>query len=63
MAAGHQTCAVYSQGGFGIGISPRQVAMIKLNSDLSSQGHNPHDTQQLMLDATRAYCAQFSPPQ
>jgi len=62
IADGHQTCDAYSQGGFGIGISPRQVAMIKLNSDLSSQGYNPHDMQ-LMLDATRAYCPQFSPPQ
>jgi hypothetical protein len=63
IADGHQTCDAYSQGGFGIGISPRQVAMIKLNSDLSSQGYNPHDASQLMLDATRAYCPQFSPPQ
>jgi hypothetical protein len=37
--------------------------MIKLNSDLSSQGYNPHDMQQLMLDAIRAYCPRFSPPQ
>jgi hypothetical protein len=63
IADGHETCDAYSQGGFGIGISPRQVAMIKLNSDLSSQGYSPHDMQQLMLDATRAYCPQFSPPQ
>jgi hypothetical protein len=51
-----------SRGGFGIGISPRQAAMTKLNSDLSAQGYNPHDMQQLMLDATRAYGPQFSPP-
>jgi len=63
IADGHETCDAYSQGGFGIGISPRQVAMIKLNSDLSAQGFNPHDMQQLMLDATRAYCPQYAAPQ
>jgi hypothetical protein len=63
IADGHQTCDAYSQGGFGIGISPRQVAMMKLNSDLSAQGFNPHDMSQLMLDATRAYCPQYSAPQ
>jgi hypothetical protein len=63
IADGHQTCDAYSQGGFGIGISPRTAAMLKLNADLSGQGFNQHDMSQLMLDAIRAYCPQFSPPQ
>jgi hypothetical protein len=44
VADGHQICDALSQGGFGIGISPRQIAMIKLNSDLSAQGFNQHAT-------------------
>jgi hypothetical protein len=63
IADGHQTCDAMNQGGFGIGISPRGAAMLKLNADLSGQGFNQHDMSQLMLDATRAYCPQFSPPQ
>jgi hypothetical protein len=53
----------YSQGGFGIGISPRQIAMINLNNTLQAQGYSPHDMSQLVLDATRAYCPQYAPPQ
>jgi hypothetical protein len=63
IADGHQTCDAYSQGGFGIGISPRQVAMIKLNNDFAGQGFSPHDMSQLILDATRAYCPEYAPPQ
>jgi hypothetical protein len=63
IADGHQTCAAYSQGGFGIGISPRGAALLKLNGDLAAQGFSPHDMSQLMLDATRAYCPEYSPPQ
>jgi hypothetical protein len=63
IADGHEACDAMSQGGFGIGISPRQVALLKLGSDLSGQGFNQHDTSQIMLDATRAYCPQFTPPQ
>jgi len=63
IADGHQVCDAYSQGGFGIGISPRQVAMIKLNNDLAGQRFSPHDMSQLMLDATRAYCPHYAPPQ
>lgn len=63
IADGHQSCDAMNQGGFGIGISPRTAAMLKLNADLSGQGFNQHDMSQLMLDATRAYCPQNSPPQ
>ena len=63
IADGHQTCDAYSQGRFGIGVSPYQVAMIKLNNDLAAQGFSPHDMSQLMLDATRAYCPEYQPPQ
>jgi hypothetical protein len=62
IADGHQTCDAYSQfhPGLVFGISPYQVAMIKLNSDLSAQGFTSHDMSQLMLDAVRAYCPQYS---
>jgi hypothetical protein len=63
IADGHQTCDALGQGGFGIGISPRQVALLQLNNTLTGQGLNPHDAQQVMLDATRVYCPQFAPPQ
>ena len=63
IADGHQACDALSQGGFGIGISPRMIAMIRLNNDLSAQGFSPHDASQLMLDATRAYCPEYTPPQ
>jgi hypothetical protein len=51
-----------SQGGFGIGISPRTAATLKLNADLSGQGFNQHDMPQIMLDATRTYCPQLPSP-
>lgn len=63
IADGHQACDAYSQGGFGIGISPRQIALLNLNNTLQAQGYSPHDMSQLVLDATRAYCPQFAPPQ
>jgi Protein of unknown function (DUF732) len=63
IADGHQTCDANSQGRFGIGISPYQIAMIKLNNDLAAQGFSPHDMSQLMLDAARAYCPEYAPPQ
>jgi hypothetical protein len=63
IADGHQTCDAIGQVGFGIGISPRQAAMLKLNADLSGQGFNQHDMSQIMLDATRVYCPQSAPPQ
>jgi hypothetical protein len=63
IADGHQTCDAFNQGGFGIGISPRTAAMLKLHADLAGQGFNQHDESQIELDATRAYCPQNSPPQ
>jgi hypothetical protein len=63
IADGHQTCDAMGWLDFGFGISPRHAAMIKLNADLAGQGFNQHDISQIMLDATRAYCPQFTPPQ
>jgi hypothetical protein len=64
IADGHQVCDAYGQSGFGIGMSPRMIAILKLDSDLSAQGFTaPHDKQQLALDAVRSYCPQFTPPQ
>ncbi|MCV7007431.1 DUF732 domain-containing protein [Mycobacterium gordonae] len=63
IADGHQACDAYGQGGFGIGVSPRQIALINLNNTLQAQGLSPHDMSQLVLDATRAYCPQYAPPQ
>jgi hypothetical protein len=63
IADAHQTCDAFNQGGIGLGISPRGFALLQLNNALSAQGLNPHDAQQVMMDATRAYCPQFAPPQ
>jgi hypothetical protein len=63
IADGHESCDAMGQGGFGIGISPRGAAFLRLNADLSGQGYNQHDASQIMLDAARTYCPQFSPPQ
>jgi Protein of unknown function (DUF732) len=63
IADGHQTCDAYSQGAFGIGISPRTAALLKLQNDLAAQGFSPHDMSQLTLDARRVYCPEYAPPQ
>ena len=63
IAAGYQACDANSQGRFGIGISPYQIAMIRLNSDLTSQGFSQHDIAQIILDASRVYCPEYAPPQ
>ena len=64
IADGHQVCDALGQGAFGIGISPQQFALVKLNMDLiTAQGFSQHDASQLMLDATRAYCPEHTPPQ
>jgi hypothetical protein len=63
IADGHRACDAVSQSGNGIGMSPRQIAIMGLSNDLAAQGYLPHDKGQLMLDAFRAYCPQFAPPQ
>jgi hypothetical protein len=63
IADAHETCDTFAQSGFGIGISPRQIALMRLNNDLAGQGFNPHDMRQLMLDAARSYCPENAPPQ
>ena len=63
IADGHQACDAYGQGGFGIGVSPRQLALINLSNTLQAQGYSQHDASQIVLDATRTYCPQFAPPQ
>jgi hypothetical protein len=59
IADAHETCDAYGQGKFGIGISPYQAAMIRLNGDLSSQGLSPAQMSQLMRDAITVYCPEW----